>query len=140
MKRIDELKKNIEVSQNKIAEYQLYKTSIEKFEIIKSNIIEEQANKCFSFVSFKLFKKNINGTIENVCNVYINDVPFEDANYASKINAGIEIINVLSLSLDYFVPLFVDNTESVSKIIPSYSQTIYLEKVKNQSLKIINQE
>jgi len=137
--RIEELKIIIENNQNKIAQYQVYKNSIEKFERMKSNIIEEQANKCFSFVQFKLFKENINGTIENACNVYINNVPYEDANYASKINAGIEIINVLSIALDYFVPLFVDNTESVSQIIPSYSQTIYLEKVKNEKLKIINQ-
>lgn len=137
--RIEELKKIIEDNQNKIAIYQNYKSSIERFERMKSNIIEEQANKCFNFVQFKLFKENINGTIENTCNVYINNVPYEDVNFASKINAGVEIINVLSIALDYFVPLFVDNTESVSNIIPSYTQTIYLEKVKNEKLKIINQ-
>ena len=43
------------------------------------------------------------------CDTLIKGVPFQDANNAAKINAGIDIINTLTDHYDITAPIFVDN-------------------------------
>ena len=49
-----------------------------------------------------------------------------DVNTADKINAGISIINVLSAHYGQTAPIWIDNSESITKILPSESQVIEL--------------
>ena len=51
---------------------------------------------------------------------------FESLNTASKINAGIECINVISDFYQTQIPLFLDGRESVTKITETNSQVINL--------------
>ena len=53
-------------------------------------------------------------------------VEYEKANNAAKINAGIEIINVLSEHFGLHLPVFVDNAESVTELYSCDSQVIRL--------------
>jgi hypothetical protein len=77
-------------------------------------------------VTFKLFDVQINGGEVECCETLINGVPFSDANNASKINAGLDIINTLCYHHNVFAPIFIDNRESVVEIIPISSQIINL--------------
>ena len=43
-----------------------------------------------------MFETQINGQEIPVCKTLINGIPYESANTASKINAGLAIINTLS--------------------------------------------
>lgn len=99
---------------------------IEGFVKAKIEAIESQINGKFSTVRFKLFEKQINGGEVECCECLINGVPFSDANTASKINAGIDIINTLCDYYGVSAPIFVDNKESVSNLIESKSQIISL--------------
>ncbi len=53
-------------------------------------------------------------------------VPFADANRAARLNAGIEIIGVLGEYYGIELPIFVDNAESVTEIVPTKGQLIRL--------------
>lgn len=63
-------------------------------------------------------------------------MPFNDANNAAKINAGIDIINTLTEFYDISVPIFIDNRESVNNLIETNSQVINLVVSKDKNLKV----
>ncbi len=104
----------------------------EKFTRVKSAILNEKINERFKTVSFQLFKKNItNDGIDDICDVLIptadgKRIPFSLANNAARINAGIEVIDVLSKYYGVELPVFVDNAESVTKIVGIDGQMIRL--------------
>jgi hypothetical protein len=104
----------------------------ERFSRVKASLLTDKINDRFQSVSFQLFKKNItNDGIDDVCEVMIptedgKRVPFKDANNAARINAGLEIIGVLGEHYGVVLPVFVDNAESVTRIIPISGQLIRL--------------
>ena len=100
--------------------------TIEAFEKEKSTRIETSVNTKFNLVNFKLFETQINGGEVPTCKALINGVPFSDANTASKINAGLDIINTLCQHYQANAPIFIDNRESVVELIPTESQIINL--------------
>ncbi len=125
-KRIAELQKEESKLAQEIANIEKTQYTIENFIKLKVDTIEEKINQKFSFVKFKLFVTQINGGQVECCDALINGVPFSDANTASKINAGIDIINSLCEFYKVSAPIFIDNRESVVKLIDSDSQIINL--------------
>ena len=83
-------------------------------------------NQKFSQVSFKLFSTQVNGGLTETCEALIDGVPFSSANTASQLNAGLDIINTLNEKYQVTAPVFLDNRESVTRIIPTKSQIINL--------------
>lgn len=100
--------------------------TLETFTKLKVDEIEKRVRGKFRMVSFRMFKEQINGGLEPTCETLIDGVPFTDANTASRINAGIDIINTLSEFFGVTAPIVVDNKESVSELINTHSQLITL--------------
>lgn len=125
-KRINELKEEEISLASTITTLEGKLYNIEQFTKAKMDALETTINKRFSFVKFKLFETQINGGEVPTCKALIDGVPFSDANTASKINAGIDIINTLCEHYDVSAPIFIDNRESVTEIIPCDSQIINL--------------
>lgn len=130
-KRIEEL----EARQAQLAEdYDCYEYELslcEKFIVEKVSRITEKINNRFKTVNFELFEKQItNDAIVECCNVLVPNeksmVPYKMANNASRINAGIEIIDTLSEHFGIRMPIFVDNAESVTRITSTDNQLIRL--------------
>lgn len=99
---------------------------IEKFNKLKVESIEEQVNQRFKYVKFRLFKPLVNGGFEECCEALVNDVPYSHANTAGRLNAGIDIINLLCEHFQVTGPVFLDNRESVTDLIETKSQIINL--------------
>lgn len=112
------------------AEHALY--LCEKFTRVKSALLNEKINEKFRTVRFQLFRQNItNDGIDDICDVLVPTengafIPFADANKAARLNAGVEIIGVLCEHYGIELPVFVDNAESVTHIIPINGQLIRL--------------
>lgn len=102
----------------------------------KVELISKDLNEQFELVGFKLFEEQVNGGITETCEATIDGVPFSDANNASKINAGIDIINTLSEAYGISTPIFVDNAESVNELIETDSQVVRLVVSKDKELKV----
>lgn len=100
--------------------------SLDLFNRKKMEILEARVNQKFSLVSFKLFERQINGGLADACLTLIGGVPYPDANTASKVTAGLDIINTLSKFYDVFAPVWIDNRESVISIPETESQVINL--------------
>lgn len=126
-KRIQELE---EESAEKSAMYNELEKGlylIEKFNKAKCNLLEDKINSKFKYVSFKLFKTQINGGIDECCETIYNGVPYNSGlNNAARINGGLDIINALTEHVQVIAPVFIDNRESVTELIDTESQLVSL--------------
>jgi DNA repair exonuclease SbcCD ATPase subunit len=110
---------------------------IEKFIVKKVEMLEGQINCKFKMAKFKLFKEQINGGIEECCETLYNGVPFNSAlNNGAKINVGLDIISTLSEYYEFQAPVWLDNAESINKIISMDTQAISLFVSKDKKLTI----
>lgn len=109
---------------------------IDSFVTERCKALEESINALFPTVQWKLFDVQINAGIKDTCVCMIGGVPFTDANNAAKINAGMEIIDVLSRFYGASVPVFVDNAESVNDLRMIEGQRIALTVSHDPALKI----
>ena len=141
--RIEELK---EQERELAAEYErlegeLYLT--EQFVRAKVKLLEEKINSRFEHARFKLFNVLVNGAVEEVCETLYQGVPYSSAlNNAAQINVGLDIINTLSEHYGFEPPIWIDNREAVTRLIPTRAQLISLivsEQDKNLRVEIESQ-
>ena len=99
---------------------------IDQFVTERCGMLEESINSMFPTVRWSLFERQINGGIKDACICLIGGVQFSDANNAARINAGLEIISVLSKHYGVTVPVFIDNAEAVNVLQPMEAQRIAL--------------
>ena len=112
---------------------------IENFSKIKNQYVEESVNKKFTDTKFILYKDLINGGSEPCCIATYKGVPYQSVNTAGRINMGLDIINALSNHYQVELPIFIDNAESVNKLMPVASQIIKLIVSQDKKLRIENE-
>lgn len=105
-------------------EKQLY--LMEEFTRYKANRLESDVNSLFRLARFRLFREQVNGGLEDRCDVQYGGVPYGSLNSAMKVNVGIDIIAALSRFYGVQVPLFIDNAESVTQLEAFPGQVIRL--------------
>jgi hypothetical protein len=88
--------------------------------------VESSINAHFSNVEFKMFEMQVNGELKPICVATVNGVPYQDVNTAGKVNASLDVIKTLQTAFSINAPIFIDNRESVSDIVPMSSQIINL--------------
>jgi chromosome segregation ATPase len=109
-------------------------TTEKDIEDLKINIkkqyenLENTLNDMFDICKFKLFTTQLNGEIKDDCQLYINNIPYESVNTASKIIVGLDIIDTFSKAKELNMPVWVDNRESI----------LYLPKAIENNYQIIN--
>lgn len=124
--RIEQLKKEESQLAQAIADLEKDQYTIEQFTKAKMDRLESLINDRFKLVKFKLFEQQVNGGEVPTCKAMVDGVPFSDLNTASRINAGLDIINTLCDYYGVTAPIFIDNRESVVELIDSKSQIINL--------------
>ena len=126
-KRMEELRAQAAAASDELSQLDGMLYLCDEFMRYKANFIEESINRRFSLVRFRLFREQINGGLEDCCDVTVNGVPYSTGlNSGAKVNAGIDIINTLSRHYGAQVPLFVDNAESVTRLAQADTQVIRL--------------
>ena len=126
LRRIEELK----AEERKLAteyeelEQQLYLT--EEFVRTKVRMLEDKINSKFRMARFKLFNVLVNGGIEECCETVYNGVPYSNLNNGARLNIGLDIINTLAEHYGFAPPVWLDNAESVTDILPTKGQQIRL--------------
>lgn len=93
----------------------------EVFTKSKVQMLDKRINSRFKTLRFRLFDEQINGGIKDCCEVLIPSadgtlVPYQAANNAAKINAGLEIIHTLASAWNIWIPVMVDNAEAVTHL------------------------
>jgi exonuclease SbcC len=135
-KRLAELEREMKVLNGEIADVERQEMVLERFNRRGNELIEQSVNKLFSYASFRLFKPQVNGGIEDVCETLIDGVPYQDANHAAQINAGIEICNVFAKHTGVSAPIWVDNAEAVNNLHNTNGQLIRLTVTKDNPMRI----
>lgn len=125
-KRIAELKSDMKSATEALEAIEKMLYAIEDFTRFKCRFVEERVNDHFRVASFRLFREQANGGIEERCDAQQGGVPYMGLNNGMKINVGIDIINALSRHYGVRVPLFIDNAEAVTKLEDCRSQVIRL--------------
>lgn len=125
-KRISELEKEYSESQAQLAELEGVEYNIQQFSKARIEQVESRINGMFNIVRFKMFEQQINGGEIETCEATVNGVPYSDLNDAAKVNAGLDIINAICRANGITAPIFIDNRESVSEIVPVLAQIVNL--------------
>lgn len=134
--RRDELdREGIELA-SKIAEQDQILFEIREYTKAHINAVESKVSSMFSLVKFQMYEHNLTNDGEReICECLVDGVPYStNVNTASKINAGVDVVNALTKSLGVSLPLFVDNKESVISLIPTGNQLITLQVEDNNKL------
>jgi DNA repair exonuclease SbcCD ATPase subunit len=124
--RIIQLQDEERILAQQVANVEKMQFTIESFIKDKIDRLETAINAKFKLVQFKMFEEQLNGGLKETCVAMVNGVPYTDINTASKINAGLDIINTLSEFYGVTAPIFIDNRESVTEIINTNSQIVSL--------------
>ena len=126
MKRIAELKADARNAAEALESIEKMLYTMEEFTRFKAKFVEDSINDRFRLASFRLFREQANGGLEERCDAQYGGVPFLGLNNGMKVNVGIDIINALSRHYGVTVPLFVDNAEAVTRLEPCAAQVIRL--------------
>lgn len=127
-KRIKELVAEEKKLSTEYEKYQSQLYMIEQFTRLKVSSLEEKINGQFEIVRWKMFSQQVNGGIEECCDAMVNGVTITGLNSEARINAGADVIRAFSRKLNLFLPVFFDNAESVTDLLPTESQVIRLVK------------
>ena len=134
--RINELEEEGRKLSQQIAQYERSIFVADKFEHAKVKDMESKVNGLFHNVKWKLFDKTIEGNVIETCVAVVGNALYPVANSAAKLNAGLDIIHILSEHHGVKCPIFVDNAEGVTNIDDYGMQLIELYVVKDMDLKV----
>lgn len=124
IKELEELERELAAEYERL-EKELYLT--EEFIRTKVKLLEDKINSRFEYARFKMFNVLVNGGIEECCETLYQGVPYSSAlNNAAQINVGLDIINTLSEHYAFTAPIWIDNREAVTRLIPTRAQLISL--------------
>jgi len=96
----------------------------------KMSVSSESINSHFDGLRFNMFKAHINSEPSAICEAEVEDraagkwVPYQITNDARRIQAGIQIISVLSESWNMSIPLLIDNAESITRLPETNMQVL----------------
>lgn len=124
--RIEELKADARNASEALERIENMLYLMEEFTRYKANRVESSVNDLFRLATFRLFREQNNGGLEERCDAQHDGVPFMGLNNGMKVNVGIDIINTLSRHYGTHVPLFIDNAEAVTRLEPCNAQVIRL--------------
>lgn len=124
--RVEELTEQARKTSLELAEKDGMLLLTEEFSRYKAGFVEDSINGMFDRASFRLFRDQINGGLEECCDVVYEGVPYQSLNNGARINIGIDIIRTISKAEGTSVPLWVDNAEAVTDLWTTGGQMIRL--------------
>lgn len=126
-KRIEELGAEEKSLSKEYEQLESEMDTIDRFVVRKVELLEEKINNHFELARFKMFNQQINGGIEETCEVVYHGVPFHTGlNRGAQINVGLDIVRTLSEHYQTKCPVWVDNAEAITRLINPGTQTIKL--------------
>ena len=136
--RICELQEEQRITAQKIADVEKMLYLLDEFIKYKLDKISDSINAMFDGVNWKLFSEQINGGVKEVCECTVNGVPYGSLNNGHRIIAGLQIIKALQKLYGAYLPIFIDNAESVNDFnLPDMDcQLIKLKVSDDKELKV----
>ena len=142
-RRIDEERARLLEQQRTLADTIAQAEGVEQqilaYRKAKIMAVENGISSLFTMVRWKMYEPNVtNDGEKEICQAIINGIPYDQQNRATQVNAAIDIVNGFAKAYEVSLPLFIDNAESVTDIIPTNGQCITMTVVKNKQLELTN--
>lgn len=142
-RRIDEERARLEERQHTLADTVAQAEGVEQqiiaYRKAKIMAVENGVSSLFTMVRWKMYEPNLtNDGEKEICQAIIDGIPYDQQNRATQVNAAIDIVNGFARAYEVSLPLFIDNAESVTDIIPINGQRITMTVVKNRPLALTN--
>lgn len=102
----------------------------------KVALLESRINGCFKLATFRLFENQINGGLNECCEVMVGGVPYGSLNNAARINVGLDICNAVARHYGIVAPVWVDNAEAVNDLFGTMGQQIRLVVSRDENMKM----
>lgn len=125
-RRSDELREEARKAASALDEVDRMLFLCEEFARHKVRYVENAINSRFQLIRWKLYDQQVNGGLADCCEALVTGVPYAALNNGGRINAGLDVIGALSSYYGVGVPLFIDNAESVTRLLPMDGQVIRL--------------
>lgn len=109
-KRIKELQEELRGVSQRIADCEKVLYAVENY--VKA--ISKRINDKFDGLNFLLFKNQVNGGVAECCEITYRGVPYSSLNSGHRITVGLNIIKTLQEYYQIKVPVWLDNSESLS--------------------------
>lgn len=133
-KEIETLESEAKRLAQQIADIEKEEFVAQEFTKVRIDESEKRINAMFKAVKFQMYEYTIDGNPVETCVPLVDGVPYDSANTAGRINAGIDIINTLCRFYGICAPIFIDNRESVNDLMTTESQIINLVVTKDKEL------
>lgn len=130
VRKLDERIAELEKQEKELAaeferlEHELF--LLDEYTRAKVDLLESRINSKFRIARFKLFNQQINGGLEETCEVMVDGVPYNSLNNAMRHNVGLDIITTFSEHYGIAAPIFLDNAESITRPLETPGQQIRL--------------
>lgn len=124
--RLDELRETQAYKVEALEDAEATVALCEEFIRTRVSMVEDSVNSHFQLVKWQLYRDQINGGLEEICEATVDGIPYHDLNGAMRINAGLDIINACIDATGISAPVFVDNAESVTNLYDVNAQVIRL--------------
>lgn len=137
--RIEELKEELKIVGQKVADAEKMLYLFENFIRAKLDAISASINGHFKMANWKLFDTQINGSIAECCEATYDGIPFSNLNRGHQILVGMDICETLAEIYGSNVFMFVDNAEAVNdfNMPETENQLILLKVSEDKELKVV---
>lgn len=110
--------------------------SIKEFRAKEAELQVEKVQSLFETLSIKLFETLKNGEMKPTFEIELDGKPYRKLSLSESIRAGLEMREVLSKQSGLIAPVFLDNSESITKFKEPTGQLIVARVLAGQKLKI----
>lgn len=131
LQRIAALDEELRSCSDALAQLEGVDEQILRYNQVRADLIEQRINSYFRIVRFKLFETQINGNTVECCEATADGVPFSTKSTSEQINMGLDIINAICTKYELSAPIFIDNRECITSLLPMKSQIINLKVDEN---------
>lgn len=113
---------------------------VKQFENLKATILESDVNKHFEYVQFRMFEKQINGDLKDICSPVVKGESYDrNMNHGSKILTEIDICRAFQKKYDVCLPIIVDDFESLDtwRVPDIENQLILIMRSNDEELTVV---
>jgi DNA repair exonuclease SbcCD ATPase subunit len=108
----------------------------ELFTRTKVSMLTGRINSRFELTTFRLFREQINGGLQECCDILWRETGAEPSN-GQSVQIGMDIIATLSEHAGFCPPIFIDNAESVTSFPKTIGQQIRLYVSDEPTLRVV---
>ena len=113
---------------------------VKRFENLKATILESDVNKNFEYVQFRMFEKQVNGDLKDICSPVVKGESYDrNMNHGAKILTEIDICRAFQKKYDVCLPIIVDDFESLDtwRVPDIENQLILIMRTNDKELTVV---